>query len=491
MIKQQKPFSFKTTIRRTALLSSLLILTACSTIGPPPASQDPLVATSWPYTQEDSTLNAVLAAELPWWEFIRDKELQNVISSSLRNNRDLHLAILRIEEARAIYNIQSAEQWSDVNIDGQGGRRGTPGDLNMSSSRVSSGEYGLSVGLSSWEIDLWGRISSLKEAALEEFLATEFARHAVQASLIAEVGGAYLSLLELNERIQIAKQTIQSRQEGYRIFKRRYEVGSSSLLELTQVETLLVQAEALLAQLEQQRGNLSHALTVLVGTPVNLSQQQQLKPAEHMFSPIQVGIPSEVLQKRPDVVSAEHRLRASNANIKAARAAFFPRIGLTSTIGTASAELDGLFDSGSKAWQFIPVISLPIFDGGSRQANLDLAQVRSHMAVSEYEKTIQNAFREVADALNDRHWLTEQVDLGQRIVSIQQRRAYLANLRYDSGAVDYLEVLDAQRELLTAQQNLAEAQGKLLISHVNLYAALGGGTELKQELTTHPTPISE
>ncbi len=320
------------------------------------------------------------------------------------------------------------------------------------------------------------RMRSLEQSSLENFLATDAARRAAAISLVTQVAQGYLRLRELDERLVLARKTVASREESFRIFKRRFEVGSTSKLDLTQVETLLWQAQSLSAQLEQQRAAQAHALTLLVGTPVDWAPGQGGVDDQSVLSELRVGLPSDLLTSRPDIAAAEHQLKAALTNIGAARAAFFPRVTLTGAFGSASAELDGLFGAGSRSWTFLPSISLPIFDAGRNRANLDLANVRSDLAVASYEKSIQNAFRDVSDALSARRWLTEQVRIQQNTLAAQTERARLATLRYDNGAAAFLEVLDAQRDLLSVEQQLVQTRSALLSSRVSLYAALGGGT---------------
>ncbi|MDO5667172.1 MAG: efflux transporter outer membrane subunit [Alcaligenaceae bacterium] len=479
------------TLFKQRSLSLLLVVTlsACQTVSVNSPEMQSIIPLEWPQERQQSGTVGVDPQQLAWWDYFNDPMLRQVIADALAHNRDLKLAVLRVAEAEAILQLRRSDLWPTTGLDGQASRRGLPAELSPTGASQVGAEYGLMVGLNSWELDLWGRIRHLNDAALEEFLAGSYARHAVQAGLIAEVARVYLSLQTLDEQIDIAQKSIASRQESYRIFKRRYEVGASSLLELTQVETLLMQARVLLSQLQQQRGDLLNAFRVLVAKPSDFNAPGMITKASYpkggavdtAFSPIAVGLPSEVLLQRPDIVAAEHRLRASRANIAAARAAYFPRIALTAGAGTASAQLKGLFDGGSGTWLFAPVISLAIFDGGARAANLQASEIRSQMAVVEYEKAIQQAFKEVSDALNHRLRLQEQVHLGQRVVQIQQERARLAQLRYDSGAVSYLDVLDAQRDLLTARQQLAQDQGGLRLSEVALYSALGGGTQVASD----------
>ncbi len=460
-----------------ALLS--IAIAGCASL---PADTQPAVlpvTSSWPADAPTPVAgDAIRPTELPWRDYFVQPQLQALIETALANNRDLRIALLRVEEARAAYAIHRSDQFPAIGVGGQAIRARVPGDLNPSGQSLTSGEYRAEVGLSSWELDLWGRVRSLKEAALQQYLATDVAWRAVNASLIAEVANGYLGLRELDERVALARQTVATREETLRIFRRRNAVGSTSALDLTQVETLSLQARALLTQLEKARAAQAHALTVLLGTPVELppvvDADTQLR--DHaLFAEIQAGLPADLLTARPDIAAAEHRLAASHASILAARAAFFPRIALTGAWGTASADLDGLFDSGSRAWSFVPTISLPIFDGRRRRAGLELAQVRSEIAVADYEKTVQNAFREVADALSARHWLSQQVEIQRQALDTQTRRVRLAQLRYDSGAAAYLEVLDAQRDLLAAQHQFVQVRRSLLASHIALYVALGGG----------------
>lgn len=288
--------------------------------------------------------------------------------------------------------------------------------------------------------------------------------------------------------MEIARLSMVSREESYRIFRRRFEVGSTNKLELTQIETLLTQAQALHAQLEQQRAQQVNALRLLVGaSPGDLPAQGPFDETT-VLAPLEPGLPSQLLIQRPDIIAAEHRLRAANANIGAARAAFFPRIALTGALGTASADLDGLFDSGSRAWSFMPTISLPIFDGGRRQASLELSEVRRDLAVTEYEQTIQTAFREVSDALASRHWVARQLEVARAAQRAQTERARLAQLRYDHGSAAYLEVLDAQRDLLNTDQQLVVTRRAMLSSQIALYSALGAGASSEHRI---PSPATK
>jgi len=411
-----------------------------------------------------------------WRDYFTDEILRECIALALENNRDLRIAIQRVEEARSAYGIRRADQFPNVGAGAAAERSRVPRDLSFTGQPYTSNQYRATLNLSAWELDFWGRVRSLSEAALESFLATAEARRAVEISLVAEVANSYLLERELDELIDIAQATLASRKESYRIMSRRHEVGAGSKLDAVQASTLYSQAQAELAGLERRRELNRNALTLLIGAPVELDSRSLSRVEPGFVRDIPVGLPSDLLLSRPDVIAAEHRLRSAHANIGAARAAFFPRIALTGSVGTASDELSGLFGSGNRVWSFGPSLTVPIFDAGRNRANLDLSEARRNIAVAEYERTIQTAFREVADALADRRWLAEQLVAQQETFAAQKERARLAELRYRSGAAPYLEVLDAERSRFQAEQGLVQARRLLLSSSVNLYAALGGGT---------------
>lgn len=460
----------------TALSASLL--SACLSLAPETRTGPLPVPQAFPQPGAPAPADAVAPAALQWQDFYVEPQLQQLIDTALDHNRDLRLATLRVEEARAAYGIQRADQFPTLGLSAEGQRQRTPGDLNPTGRPITASQYQVGLGVASWELDFWGRVRNLKDAALQSYFASEAARQAATLSLIAQVADSYLTLREMDERLAITRQTIETRAESLRIFRRRYEMGAVSKLDLTQVETLWQQASAMGAELEQARATQFQALQQLVGTTLVLpSTEATLAADDALMRPLPAGLPSALLTNRPDIVAAEHNLRSANARIGAARAAFFPRITLTGAFGTASSELDNLFQGSSRAWNFMPSLDLPIFDAGRRQANLDLARAREQQAVAEYEKTIQTAFREVADALAARHWLAEQVRVLHASVQAQSERARLARLRYDHGASPFLEVLDAQRDLLQAQQQWVRTRRALLSSQVALYAALGGGMQ--------------
>ena len=456
---------------RTAALAATLALAGCASMAPPYAPPPLPVAARYPETDPAGAH----AANIAWQSYFADARLQATIAQALASNRDIRIAALRVEEARAAYGIVRAEQFPTIALGASGSRARVPGDLSVTGRPMTSAQYQTGLNVSAWELDFWGRVRSLKDSALQTLLSSDEARRAVGVALVAQVANGYLGLRELDERVALARATVDSRAESLRIFTRRFEVGSISKLDLTQVETLLSQALSLSAQLEQARAVQAHALAQLVGGPVDLTPDTRRFDDASVLQPLHAGLPSALLTQRPDLMAAEHQLRAAQANIGAARAAFFPTISLTAAYGTASAELSGLFDSGSGAWNFAPRLVLPIFDAGRIRANMDLAEVRRDVAVANYEKSVQGAFREVADALSNRRWLALQVDIGKTTLAAQSERARLAKLRYDNGAAPYLEVLDAQRDLLTVEQQLVQTRRALLSSQVSLYAALGGG----------------
>lgn len=470
-------------MRMIALGGLVLTISGCSSLVQVPDKtivDQPSVSLSddWNTVGDTTGLNA---ADLSWQSYFPDPQLQKLIESALQNNRDLRLAALRVAEARAAYGIQRADRLPTVAVGGQAARSRVPGDLNITGRPVTGNQFDAYVGMSSWEIDLWGRVANLEEAALQSYFSSEAAERAMRLALISEVATAYIGLQILDARIDIAKQTVATREESLRIFKRRTDVGSSSRLELTQVETLLTQAKLLSTQLEQSRASQAHYLDLLVGIPITADLQPTRQLLENGFPPLAAGIPSQSLTARPDIIAAEHSLRAAEANIDAARAAFFPRITLTGRLGLASSTLEDLVDPDTNnAWSFAPAISVPIFDGGRLRNNMDLSEVRGNAAVANYEKTVQLAFREVADALSSQRWLKEQQAIMTEALVIQEERSRLAQLRYDNGATTYLQILDADRDLLNTQQQIIQVHGALMASQVSLYAALGGGSNAPQ-----------
>ena len=427
------------------------------------------------------------AAPPEWRAYFAAPALQALIAQALENNRDLRIAALRVEQARAAYGIERAAALPLLAAQASGLRQRLPADLSPTGRAAVAGQYQAGAGVAGWEPDFWGRLASLRDAARENYLASDAARRAVTIELIAQVAEAYFEVREMEQRIALAQRTLATRRESYRIFDRRAAVGATSRLNVAQVETLLLQAQALAAQLQQERDVKRHALQLLVGAPVALAPPAADDDGDSL-PPLAAGLPSALLERRADIIAAEHQLKAANADIGAARAAFFPQVSLTGSLGTASAEFGNLFAAGSGAWSFTPTITLPLFDGGRRQANLTLAEARRDSAVANYEKTIQGAFRDVGDALSARAWLGDQVAVAQRALRVQRERARLSQLRFDSGAAPFLDVLDAQRDLLTAEQQLVQLRRAQLSAGVALYAALGGDPLLAAANPRSPNP---
>jgi len=414
------------------------------------------------------------AAELPWREFFTDERLQKVIGIALGNNRDLRLAALNVERARALYGVQRAELLPTVNAAGTMSRERVPADLSSTGSAKTSERYDVSLGVSSWEIDFFGRIRNLKDRALEDYLATDQARLGAQILLISTVGNTYLTLAADREALKLVTSTLQTQEDSYRLIRKRYDVGLASELDLRRAQSQVDAARGDVARYTQLAAQDENALNLLVGSPV----PAELLPAELAgVSPpreVSAGLSSELLLRRPDVLAAEHRLKSSNANIGAARAAFFPRISLTTAVGTASADLSGLFKSGSGTWSFAPQIAVPIFDARTWSA-YDVTKVERAISVAQYEKAIQTAFREVADALAVRDTVNRQIEAQQSLVDAVSETYRLSNARYTRGIDSYLGVLDAQRALYSAQQGLIVLQLARLANRVTLYNVLGGG----------------
>lgn len=417
------------------------------------------------------------ATAIGWREFFPDRRLQSLIATALEQNRDLRTAALRIEEARALYNIQSADRLPNLNAVASGARARTPGTLSPSGNPVVSTSYQVGLSLAAFELDFFGRVRSLNQAALAQYLATEQAQQAAQISLVAEVAKAYLAERAFAEQQELAQKTLQGRDNAYRLAKQRFDVGASSALDLRLNETLVLSARIALSTLSRQRAQAENALTLLVGKPLADLPPPQTLASQNLVTDIPAGLPSELLTQRPDIRAAEQRLQASNANIGAARAAFFPRIALTAGVGSASNALSGLFEAGSRTWSFAPQLALPIFDAGRNSGNLTLAQVRKDIAVADYEKTIQAAFREVADALAARSTLDQQIADQGAVQAAQADRLRLADLRFKNGVASAIDVLDAQRELFTAEQSLVQTRLLRLTNAIDLYRSLGGGLD--------------
>ena len=434
------------------------------------------IAAAWPDFAKPGGARRI--ADTVWQRYYPDPRLQGLISAALENNRDLRIATARIAEARAQYGIQQADRLPNLNVTAGRNASLTPaGASAFTANAIHSQRYDVAISLVSFELDFWGRVASLSKAAKANYLATEAAQRAFRLSLIADLANAYLSLQELRERAQLAAETARARAETRELTAHRRDLGVSSDLDFLQADGAYQAAVAERASLERQQAAAENLLDLLVGQPV--AQMKDLPAgrslAEQDIAPdLLAGLPAEVLLQRPDVLAAEHKLIAANANIGAARAAFLPRITLTGSFGTASRTLSGLFDAGSGAWSFQPALTQPLFDAGRNSANLDIAEARKVIAVAEYEKTIQHAFREVADLLNAREKLAEQLAAQQANADAQNRRLKLVEARYGVGIANHLEVLDAQRESFAAQQGALQVRRTQLSAAAQLYKALAG-----------------
>lgn len=466
---------------KTKLFLFLIIITflpAGCTMAPEykrPASPVPV---EWPtgaaYQAAETTAGVPTAQELKWQEFFTDKKLQKIIETALNNNRDFRLAALNVERARAIYGIQRAELLPTINAVGSGSKERVPADLSRTGREMTSERYDVDLGIISWEIDFFGRIRSLKDRALEEYLATDQARRSAQIMLVSAVADAYFTLGADRENLTLATSTREAQEASYKLIRKRFDVGLASELDLRQAQSLVDVAMRDVARYAQIAAQDENALNLLVGSPL---PPELLLPELGNVIPVREispGLSSELLLQRPDVLAAEHRLKATNANIGAARAAFFPRISLTTTIGTASAELSGLFKSGQDTWAFAPQIVMPIFDARTWSA-YDVTKVEKEIAVTQYEKAIQTAFREVADALAVRGTVNQQIAAQQSLVNAFAETYRLSNARYSKGIDNYLSVLVAQRSLYAAQQGLIFLRLARIANFVTLYKALGGG----------------
>ncbi len=462
-------------IRRFTMLALLGLFGGCSLAPEYQRPAAPIPAT-WPESvQSGGVRNAI---NMNWQQYFSDPRLQALIAVALQNNRDLRIATARIAEARAQFGIQRADRLPNFNLAATRNASSTPAGASVSGSAINTQRYDVAVSLVSFELDFWGRVSSLNEAARNNFLATEAAQRAFRLSLISDVVNAYLSVLELRERTRLTAATVGARGETRDMLMRRREVGVASELDYLQAEGAYQAVLAERANLEQQLAAAENLLDVLLGQSLSgikdLPQGRSLA-GQDIRPDLMAGLPAEVLLQRPDVLAAEYRLVAANANIGAARAAFLPRITLTGSGGTASSTLSGLFDAGSRAWNFQPALIQPLFDAGRTTASVNIAAARKVIAVSEYEKVIQQAFREVADLLSARDKVAEQLAAQTANAQVQNQRLKLVEARYQAGIANYLEVLDAQREAFAADQREAQVKRLSLGVATQLYKALAGG----------------
>ena len=465
-----------------SLLAAAVLLAGCANLSPDferPAS--PVPAT----LGNAATHSAAPGSDVPllgWRDFAQGPQLPALIALALDNNRDLRMAVLSIERARAQYGVERANLFPSIAATGQGSRSRTPQGVNATGTGSGSGsgqvnsQYSAQLGLSSYELDFFGRVRNLNDVALQAYLQITENQRSVQLTLVAEVSNAWLTLAADQQRLQLAQETLASRQTSYALTERIFALGATSGLVLAQNQTTVDSARLEVASFSSLVARDRHALNALVGSsvPAELLPAHPL-PAASVLLAVPADLSSRVLLRRPDVAAAEFSLRGTYASIGAARAAFFPSISLTASVGTGSNALSGLFESGSGSWSFIPQIRLPIFDAGRNQSNLEVAEANQGIAVAQYEKVVQTAFREVADAFADRATLTQRLAAQTSLLEATQRTFTLSDARFKAGVDNYLTVLDAQRSLYAAQQTLIGLQLAEQANRITLYKVLGGG----------------
>jgi multidrug efflux system outer membrane protein len=457
--------SFLMSTTTLSILAVALVLSGCTII---PKYERPAAPVAAQYPGPAETRKESAASDIPWQNFFAEERLKKLIELALANNRDFRVAILNVEQSRAQYRITRSASFPTVDGSGSYTRQRVSG--------VTSEQWSASLGTTAYEVDLFGRVRSLNRQALEKYFATAEARRSTQISLVAEVANQYFTLRQTEEQLHLAQQTLQAVRESYDLNKATFDAGASNELDLRTAEGQVQTAKINVLTYERQLAQAENYLVLLIGQPLPADL-----PAPRSFGDTNVlvdvpaGLPSELMQRRPDILEAEHTLKAANANIGAARAAFFPTITLTASIGSTSSQLSKLFGSGTGIWSFSPQVTVPIFTGGQNRADLDSAKVSTRIEVANYEKAIQTAFREVADALVASSSYASQIEEQGTLIDAQQRRFDLANTRYRQGEDSYLNVLSAQQDLYSAQQGLLEARFNKLASQISLYTALGGG----------------
>ena len=441
-----------------------LALSGCINLAPEYQQPEAPVPSEW-----QATATGEVAADIQWQQFFTDRRLAQLQTLALANNRDLRLASLNIEKAQAQYRIQRAAAFPTIDA-------GVSGTHTRTASTGTTHDYSAQLGLSSYEVDVFGRVQNLQDEALEAYLALTETKRSTQISLVAEVGTAWLTLAADNERLQLAEDTLASQQATYELTQRSHALGGSAALAVAQAQTTVESARVDVAQYQSQILQDRNALRLLVGSdiPDALLPGTRLQSAAALVQ-VPAELPSSLLQRRPDVLAAEHSLKSANIDIGAARAAFFPSISLTANAGSASTALSGLFKAGSGAWTFAPSISLPIFDAGSNRATLDAAKVEKEIQVQTYQQTLQTAFKEVADALAVRSTLDQRLVAQQALTDASQKSFELSDALYRGGYQSYLEALDSQRSLYSAQQDLITLRLAEQSNRVTLYKVMGGG----------------
>jgi multidrug efflux system outer membrane protein len=470
----------RTFVRGTAAALALALAAGCSL---QPTYERPAapVARSYPSGAAASMGQGATSGTTPgagdigWRDFLRDARLQRLVEIALADNRDLRVAMLNVAQVRAQYRIQRASLFPQVSGYADASRSHTPAGATISGKASTSQAFETGVS-ASWEIDFFGRLRSMSDAARQQYFATAYARQATQIALVSQVADQYLTLLAFDEQLQVTQQTEATARASYDIVKLQFDTGTGSELALRQAQTVVEQAQANHAAQVRGRAQAENALVLLIGEPLPADLPPPVRlGAQSILADIPAGLPSELLTRRPDILQAEAILRSENANIGAARAAFFPRISITGLLGLGSPALSGLFASGTSAWSAAGSLTMPIFNAGALAANLDVAKIQKDIGIAQYEKAIQSAFREVADGLAARGTYDEQLAALERYTAAQRRALELSDLRYRNGVDNYLAVLTAQTGYYNAQLALADARLQRLANLVDLYRALGGG----------------
>ena len=459
-----------------AVIMAMGALSGCANLAPDFMRPAAPIADNWPESGKAVVGEGRALSGIDWQAFFTDPRLKELIGLSLQNNRDLRVAALNIDKARAQYRISDAARYPAINASGGQTAQQTADDLSQTGEGTLSRQYTAGIGFSSFELDFFGRVGNLKDQALEQFLATEEARRSVQISLVAEVANAWLTLAADQERLQLARETLASQRDSYKMTQRSFEAGIATALDFNQSRIAIETARSDVARYTAAVAQDRNALALVVGTqPAEALLADKLTDVTSARQNVPAGVPSDTLLQRPAVIQAERLLRAANASIGAARAAFFPRITLTASAGVGSNELSNLFDSGNGTWLFMPQIVLPIFNAGSNQANLDSARADQGIRIAQYEKAIQTAFRETSDALVVRATIAEQIDAQTALATAARESYRLTDLRYQKGIDSYLPVLDALRTRISAEQALITTQLARQSNAVNLYKVFGGG----------------
>ena len=462
-------------------LVAAVALTGCMSMAPSYERPVAPIAEQWPQGAAYDQAKLNQAALPDWQSFYQDERLRAVLSQMLENNRDLRVALLNVEKVRQAYNIQRSEFLPHLAGIGEGRHQGTPSGLSATGKDTVSHVYSANLAMASYELDLFGRVKSLSDEALNQYLATAQAQQAAQVTLIAETANLWLKLGADQSVLDFSNQQLNSQKQSYAMSQASYRVGAISLLELNQAKTMLASAQKSAIAAQRALAQDKNALTLLVGADIDAKLLPQGVADITLAGVLPQGAPSEVLLNRPDIKAAEYRLQAANANIGAARANFFPRIALIASGGSAATELGNVFEAGTRVWSFAPSVSLPIFTGGANWASLQVSKVKKEIAVAEYEKSIQTAFREVADALATQGTIDEELKAQQSLAKATEQAYRLAQEQYRLGATSFMTVLDSQRQFVSAQTGLVMAQQARASSLVSLYKSLGGGVTTAEE----------